>query len=92
MATSKGGNLYIVLPDPNASQMRILKASGTNGYATYDEVWKGLCLTGEPLVDMARLEHDNALSLLVLQQHEDDRGGMYPSPRRSVAVLDFQLD
>ena len=67
--------------------MRILKASRASGYASYDEVWKGGGVTGEPLADSARLEHDNVLSLLVLHVVE---GEGQPS-RRSVAVLDFQL-
>lgn len=85
---SKTGDLYIVLPDFAASEMRLLKASKMSGYTSYDEVWTGHGLTGEPLVDSARLEHDNVLSVLVLR--EEKAAG--PSERlRNVVVLDFQL-
>lgn len=66
--------------------MRVLKAPRTGGYATYERVWTGRGLVGEPLVDSARLERDNVLSLLVLANEDGDSAG------RNVAVLDFQLD
>lgn len=65
--------------------MRILQASRASGYSTYEEVWVGRGLTGEPLVDNARLEAENVLSLFVRQ---DDVGSM---DKRDVAVLDFAL-
>ena len=65
--------------------MRILKASRAEGYSTYDEVWVGEDLVGEPLVDSARLHHDNILSLFVL--HVDE--GV--PDRRNVVVMDFEL-
>lgn len=68
--------------------MRILKASKATSYASYDEVWTGRGLTGEPLIDAARLEHDNVLSLLVLLVVAEDEGQHL---QRNVAVLDFQL-
>ncbi|KAL2256158.1 hypothetical protein VTK26DRAFT_2094 [Humicola hyalothermophila] len=88
LAISQAGDLYIILPDSDKSQMRILKSLRGDGYATYVEVWKGRGLTGEPLVDSARLEHENVLSLLVLVETGSD----VAPPRKSVAVLDFQLD
>ncbi|GAB1309836.1 Dockerin type 1 [Madurella fahalii] len=85
LAVSKAGDLYIVLPNTAASEMRILKASKASGYASYDEVWTGHGLTGEPLTDTHRLEHDNVLSLLVLAEGKGE-------PReRNVVVLDFPL-
>ncbi|KAJ4286635.1 hypothetical protein N0V88_007925 [Collariella sp. IMI 366227] len=85
LAVSKSGDLYVVLPDFAASELRLLKASKTSGYCSYDEVWTGQGFTGEPLVDSARLEVDGVLSVLVLAEEEAILGG------RQVAVLDFQL-
>lgn len=65
--------------------MRILKASKASGYTSYDEVWMGHNLRGEPLVDSTRLDHDNVLSVLVLAEERGNAG------ERNVAVLDFQL-
>ncbi|KAL2022105.1 hypothetical protein VTK56DRAFT_6149 [Thermocarpiscus australiensis] len=85
LAISQTGDLYIVLPDAAASEMRILKASKASGYSSYDEVWVGRGLAGEPLADSARLEHDNVLSLLVLTENEGN------TRERNVAVMDFPL-
>ncbi|KAL2133263.1 hypothetical protein VTI74DRAFT_2606 [Chaetomium olivicolor] len=85
LAVSKTGDVYIVLPDFTASALRILKASKASGYSSYEEVWTGQHLTGEPLVDSARLELDNVLSVLVLAEKETGPG------EREVTVLDFQL-
>lgn len=63
--------------------MRILKATKTGGYETYEEVWVGEGLTGEPLVDGPRLETENVLSLFVRRDAADSAG------KRDVAVLDF---
>jgi hypothetical protein len=87
---SKTGDLYIVLPDFATSEMRIVKASKASGYASYDEVWAGHGLTGEPLVDSARLEHDNVLSVLVLAEEKAGAVGSGEG-ERNVVVLDFQL-
>ncbi|AEO69808.1 uncharacterized protein THITE_2120556 [Thermothielavioides terrestris NRRL 8126] len=85
LAISKTGDLYVILPDFAASRLQILKASKAGGYSSYDEVWTGQGLTGEPLVDSARLEHDNVLSVLVLAEEKAAPG------ERKVVVLDFQL-
>ncbi|KAK4152672.1 hypothetical protein C8A00DRAFT_34589 [Chaetomidium leptoderma] len=87
LAVSKTGDLYIVLPDLAASEMRIVRAAKASAYSTYDEVWVGGDLTGEPLVDPARLEHDNIMSVLVLAKQRGNPG----EGRRKVAVLDFEL-
>jgi hypothetical protein len=89
LAVSNNGDLFIVLPDFAASELRILKASKASGYAHYDEVWTGRNLTGEPLVDSARLGLDNVLSVLALAE----KGGQDGASRgeRELAVLDFQL-
>jgi len=65
--------------------MRILKTSKAGGYSSYDEVWVGRGLFGEPLVDSARLHNDNVLSLFVLRVDED-----FPD-KRNVVIMDFKL-
>lgn len=94
LAVSKPGDLYIVLPDFAASEIRILRATKAGGYTSYAEVWAGRGLTGEPLVDSARLEHDGVLSVLALSEEEGAgaaEGAQTGERRRKVAVLDFQL-
>lgn len=76
-----------MLPDFAASEMRILRSSKASGYSSYDEVWMGSGLTGEPLVDSGRLEHDNVLSVMVMMA-EDAKASR---KKRNLAVLDFQL-
>lgn len=65
--------------------MRILKATKASGYETYEEVWEGKGITGEPLVDAPRLDGENVLSLFVRKDIADAEG------KRNVAVLDFVL-
>lgn len=77
--------MYVILPDSTTSMLRILKATKAEGYSTYDEAWVGKGLVGEPLVDSARLQHDNILSLFVLRVDEGD------PDRRNVVVMDFRL-
>ncbi|KAK3309351.1 uncharacterized protein B0T15DRAFT_389727 [Chaetomium strumarium] len=85
LAISKAGDLYIVLPDFEATKIQILKSSKAGGYSTYEEVWTGHGFSGEPLVDSARLDQDDVLSVLVLTKEKANAG------ERKLAVLDFQL-
>ncbi|KAK3987661.1 hypothetical protein QBC44DRAFT_331024 [Cladorrhinum sp. PSN332] len=84
LAISKGGDLYIILPDTGGKEMRILKTTKESGYEEDEELWVGQGLTGEPLIDAKRLEEENVLSLMVLADEDGGHG-------RNVAVLDFQL-
>ncbi|KAK4160180.1 hypothetical protein QBC43DRAFT_118588 [Cladorrhinum sp. PSN259] len=84
LAVSKDGDLYIILPDTGKKEIRILQATKESEYKQDQEVWVGHGLTGEPLVDVKRLEEENVLSLMVLADEEAGQG-------RNVAVLDFQL-
>ncbi|KAH8905677.1 hypothetical protein BR93DRAFT_880362 [Coniochaeta sp. PMI_546] len=85
LAVSGEGDLYIILPDATTSTMRVVKASRQSDYSTYEGVWMGHGLSGEPLVDIPRLEHDNILSILVRADVEADL------QRKDVVVLDFVL-
>lgn len=85
LAVSGEGDLYIILPDATTSTMRVVKASRHSDYSTYEGVWMGHGLSGEPLVDIPRLEHDNILSILVRANVEADL------QRKAVVVLDFVL-
>lgn len=65
--------------------MRIMRATKESGYTNYEEVWARQGLSGEPLVDVPRLENDNVLSVFARQDVEG------PGGKRNVVVLDFQL-
>lgn len=82
---TKEEDLLIILPESTTPTMRILKSSKASGYKTYEEIWKGTGLTGEPLVDDHRLETDDVLSMFVRQDVEGSEG------KRAVVVLDFEL-
>lgn len=85
LAIAKNGNLILILPETTTSTMRLLRASKASDYSIYEEVWVGRGITGEPLIDNARLEAENVLSLFVKQDGADSMD------RRDVAVLDFAL-
>ncbi|KAK4097433.1 hypothetical protein N658DRAFT_569328 [Parathielavia hyrcaniae] len=85
LAVGKFGDLFVMLPDFAASTMRIVKASKATGYTSYDEVRRGRNLAGEPLVDAARLEHDNVLSVLLLTEEKAIRNGAKSAVLRHVA-------
>lgn len=63
--------------------MRILKARREGGYAAYEELWTGRGLSGEPLVDAARLDADGTLSLFV--KRDVSKG------KRDIVIMDFQI-
>lgn len=87
LAVSKDGDLYIILPDTSTSGIRIFKASRQSRYRAYEEVWADHGrFSGEPLVDIPRLEHDNILSLFLLV--DEVTPNFYG---RDVVVLDFGL-
>ncbi|KAK3335154.1 hypothetical protein B0T19DRAFT_1658 [Cercophora scortea] len=83
LATTNDGALYIILPDSISATMQILRATPADEYATYEQVWEGHGLTGEPLVDSARLEQENVLSLFACAAVEDGK--------RNVVVMDFRV-
>ena len=83
---SKYGVVYFVLPDAPSSAISILRTRQNYYYGTYDEVWTGGGLSGEPLVDIPRLEHDNVLSLFLRADVEGE------PDKKNVVVLDFSLD
>lgn len=85
LAVTKDDDLLIILPATKTPTMRILRAAKAGGYETYEEVWAGEGITGEPLVDDPRLDTDNVLSLFVRRDGADSKG------KRDVAVLDFAL-
>jgi hypothetical protein len=62
-----------------------LKAAKPRGYAEYEDVWVGNGYSGEPLIDVPRLEKENVLSVLIGQDVEGS------GDKRNVSVLDFTL-
>ncbi|KAH8194153.1 hypothetical protein TruAng_011676 [Truncatella angustata] len=86
LAVSKDDDLYLILPDNDALQLTILRASRASGYASYDIIWKGEKFPPtEPLVDRARLDYDNILSVFTRASVDEN------SDLKSVVVLDFHL-
>lgn len=65
--------------------LRILKSTRATSFNSYEEVWAGRGLTGEPLIDGPRLEGENILSVLVRGDGKEQRR------ERDVVVLDFRL-
>ncbi|KAK3949392.1 hypothetical protein QBC32DRAFT_372828 [Pseudoneurospora amorphoporcata] len=92
-AISQTGDLYAILPDSTTKSMRILRATKDSGYTDYREVWKGDGLGGEPLVDSARLEYDNVLSVFARHDPVDSAGhpAEHTAESQAVAILDFEL-
>ncbi|KAH8845723.1 hypothetical protein MCOR29_005070 [Pyricularia oryzae] len=83
LAVSQSGDLFIILPDSNVLGLTILRALKTNGYAEYQRIWQGDGLSGEPLVDIRRLnEGDGVLSVFTRRVRDD---------KKEVVVLDFEL-
>ncbi|KAK1763162.1 hypothetical protein QBC33DRAFT_460102 [Phialemonium atrogriseum] len=85
LAISRDGDLFAVLPDPSTAEMYIVRATKASNYSVQEEVWVGRGLSGEPLVDVQRLEHDNVLSLFV---RADVEGA---AEKKNVVVMDFAL-
>lgn len=90
LAVAKDGDLYLILPETTDSAtkpptMRILKSTKATSFDSYEEVWAGQGLTGEPLIDKPRLDEENILSVLVRRDDDEQRRD------RDVAVLDFRL-
>jgi hypothetical protein len=86
LAVAKGGDLYLVLPDPSEQSYHVLKASRQSNYSTYEEIWTGHGLHGEPLVDKDRLGQEDVLSIFAVADAECGRG------ERNVVVLDLSLE
>ncbi|RYC56545.1 hypothetical protein CHU98_g9666, partial [Xylaria longipes] len=85
LAVSREGDLYFVLPHHADSMLTILRASEASRYAEYELVWRGEGFPPtEPLVDKARLVHDNVLSVFT-------RAFAGSESNVDVVVLDFQL-
>ncbi|KAI0975313.1 hypothetical protein F4678DRAFT_322812 [Xylaria arbuscula] len=85
IAVSRDGDLYFVLPHHVDPVLTILRASKTSQYGEYEIVWQGEGFPPtEPLVDKARLGHDNVLSVFTRARIGSGGDG-------DVVVLDFQL-
>ncbi|KAI0451971.1 hypothetical protein F5B21DRAFT_358789 [Xylaria acuta] len=85
LAVSRDGDLYFVLPHHADPALMILRASKASRYGEYELVWRGEGFPPtEPLVDKARLTHDNVLSVFTRAFTESESNV-------EVVVLDFQL-
>lgn len=87
MAVSKDDDLYFVLPGTQTATLTLLKASKSDDYSTYELVWKGEGYPPtEPLIDTARLDYDNVLSVYTRAAVEGRSDA-----QKNVIVLDFEL-
>ncbi|KAI1321976.1 hypothetical protein F5Y16DRAFT_57726 [Xylariaceae sp. FL0255] len=85
LAVSRDGDLYFVLPHHADVVLTVLKATNASRYAEYELVWRGEGFPpSEPLVDKARLDQDNILSVFTKVVSK-------PEGEVDVVVLDFQL-
>lgn len=85
VAVSRDGDLYFVLPHHAEPVLTIVRASRTSRYEDYELVWQGGGFPAtEPLVDKARLDDDNVLSVFTRASSES-------SGNVDVVVLDFRL-
>ncbi|KAK4202895.1 hypothetical protein QBC40DRAFT_251593 [Triangularia verruculosa] len=89
LAVANTGDILIILPDAEKGHMHINRATKGSGFAACEAVWSGKGLWGEPLVDQARLESDNILSLMVLADAQEASTPQLGS--KNVLVLDFEL-
>ncbi|EXF84508.1 hypothetical protein CFIO01_09636 [Colletotrichum fioriniae PJ7] len=85
LAISRAGDLFLVLPNPANSSLRILKSLKEKSYAESVEVWSGVGFIGEPLVDIKRFEDEDVLSIFAIAQSTTS------SVDRQVVILDFQI-
>ncbi|KAI1128738.1 hypothetical protein F5Y10DRAFT_291660 [Nemania abortiva] len=85
LIVSREGDLYFVLPHHADPVLTILRASKASRYAEYELVWRGEGFPPtDPLVDKARISHDNVLSVFT-RAFTRSEGSV------NVVVLDFQL-
>ncbi|KAK4444152.1 hypothetical protein QBC34DRAFT_188154 [Podospora aff. communis PSN243] len=85
LAISKIGDLYLILPDGEKREVKIVKSAKIDEYSRYEEVWAGNGLTGEPLVDTARLDEDDVLSVFLIADIQGEEMA------KNVVVSDFEL-
>jgi hypothetical protein len=86
LAVSQAGDLYFILPHHADPVLSIVRASKANNYSDYELVWRGEGFPPtEPLVDMARLDHDKVMSVFTRAKADGS------DSTNNVVVLDFQL-
>ncbi|KAF3764675.1 hypothetical protein M406DRAFT_340231 [Cryphonectria parasitica EP155] len=85
LGITRDNDLLLILPETTIPTVTILRALKSDSYGSYQKVWVGKGLTGEPLIDNPRLATDKVLSLFIRK----DAGG--PDGKRDVVVLDFEV-
>lgn len=86
LAITRDDRLLFILPETTTPTLRILQATKLDNYASYEEIWLGTGLTGEPLIDGPRLESDNVLSVFIKKSADGSEN------KRNVVLLDFDLE
>lgn len=87
IAIGKDNNLYLALPDSSSQSLRVLKATSSSGYKTFVQGYEFQGCDAEPLIDKARLEEDDDLSILTTRNSETGENGI----ERDVVVIDLEL-
>lgn len=84
ICSDKDSNIYAILPGNIDSSLTIMQALKQEGYLNFKTVWRQDGFDGEPLVDQARLDEQNVLSIFT-RTDEDEEG------KRRVVVIDIDL-
>ncbi|EKG21739.1 hypothetical protein MPH_00959 [Macrophomina phaseolina MS6] len=84
ISADKESNLYVILPGNIDSSITVLQALKQEGYLNFKTLWRQDGFDGEPLVDQARLDDQNILSIFT-RTDENAEG------KRKVVVIDIDL-
>ncbi|GME61466.1 hypothetical protein GTA08_BOTSDO00394 [Neofusicoccum parvum] len=84
ICADRQSNLYVVLPGNTDSSLAVVRASKAEGYLKFETVWRQDGFDGEPLVDQARLDESDVLSIFT-RTDKDEEG------KRKVVVIDLDL-
>lgn len=76
IAIGQNNNLYLALPDSSTQSLRILRATSSSGYKTFDQGYNFEGCEGEPVVDKTRLEQTNELTILTTRVTDPVLGSM----------------
>jgi hypothetical protein len=75
IAIGKNNNLYLALPDSSKQTLKILRATSSSGYKTFDRGYDFEGCEGESVVDKARLEQKDELAILTTRVIDPVSGG-----------------
>ena len=82
ICADRKGFTYIVLPGNGDDSLKVKRLDWKS--EQFEQIWHGKGYDGEPLVDLARLETEDVMSIFTRTNFDDDR-------QRQVVVLDIDL-